>query len=218
MCPLTALTVAHSRAGAGPHNNRSCRVVRAVGSDDPHATAEDCGRHPRHPAGAGGARRAAVRLSQLDGDRRRGTDHHRHRHGRQSEPVARRCVLPGRAGGRPLDLPVPRRCGPHRQPQSGDGGLPQRDAGMATGRWSSATRTTSTSRCRGAGDHARGVFSIGDRTLHALRPPVFDSPTTRGVVSTRRPGSIGRWTPSPARCPTRTWPSPTSTRSPGDSE
>ena len=24
-------------------------------------------------------------------------------------------------------------------------------------------------------------FSIGDRTLHALRPPVFDSPTTRGL-------------------------------------
>ena len=24
-------------------------------------------------------------------------------------------------------------------------------------------------------------FSIGDRTLHAVRPPVFDSPTTRGL-------------------------------------
>lgn len=24
-------------------------------------------------------------------------------------------------------------------------------------------------------------FSVGDRTLHALRPPVFDSPTTRGL-------------------------------------
>jgi flavorubredoxin len=24
-------------------------------------------------------------------------------------------------------------------------------------------------------------FDIGDRTLHALRPPVFDSPTTRGI-------------------------------------
>jgi flavorubredoxin len=25
------------------------------------------------------------------------------------------------------------------------------------------------------------AFSVGDRTLHALRPPVFDSPTTRGL-------------------------------------
>jgi flavorubredoxin len=24
-------------------------------------------------------------------------------------------------------------------------------------------------------------FSVGDRTLHAVRPPVFDSPTTRGL-------------------------------------
>ncbi len=26
-----------------------------------------------------------------------------------------------------------------------------------------------------------GSFDVGDRTLHALRPPIFDSPTTRGL-------------------------------------
>lgn len=35
------------------------------------------------------------------------------------------------------------------------------------------------SRCRWI-MHAE-EFSVGDRTLHALRPPVFDSPTTRGL-------------------------------------
>lgn len=34
-------------------------------------------------------------------------------------------------------------------------------------------------RCRWVMDGAS--FDIGDRTLHALRPPVFDSPTTRGL-------------------------------------
>jgi flavorubredoxin len=28
-------------------------------------------------------------------------------------------------------------------------------------------------------------FSVGDRTLHALRPPVFDSPTTRGLFDSK---------------------------------
>jgi flavorubredoxin len=26
-----------------------------------------------------------------------------------------------------------------------------------------------------------GSFDVGDRTLHAIRPPIFDSPTTRGL-------------------------------------
>jgi flavorubredoxin len=34
-------------------------------------------------------------------------------------------------------------------------------------------------RCRWVGDGE--AFDVGDRTLHALRPPVFDSPTTRGL-------------------------------------
>lgn len=34
-------------------------------------------------------------------------------------------------------------------------------------------------RCRWVGDGE--TLDVGDRTLHALRPPVFDSPTTRGL-------------------------------------
>jgi flavorubredoxin len=34
-------------------------------------------------------------------------------------------------------------------------------------------------RCRWVGDGES--FDVGDRTLHAIRPPVFDSPTTRGL-------------------------------------
>jgi flavorubredoxin len=34
-------------------------------------------------------------------------------------------------------------------------------------------------RCRWVGDGE--AFDVGDRTLHALRPPVFDAPTTRGL-------------------------------------
>lgn len=34
-------------------------------------------------------------------------------------------------------------------------------------------------RCRWVGDGES--FNVGDRVLHALRPPVFDSPTTRGL-------------------------------------
>ena len=57
-------------------------------------------------------------------------------------------------------------------------------------------------------------LDIGDRTLQAVRPPVFDSPTTRGC-STRPPACTGRSTRSPRRSRTRRWESPISTRTSG---
>ena len=39
-------------------------------------------------------------------------------------------------------------------------------------------------RCRrraSAGSATASRFDVGDRTLHAVRPPIFDSPTTRGL-------------------------------------
>ena len=67
-------------------------------------------------------------------------------------------------------------------------------------------------RCRWT--HDGDTFDVGDRTLHTLRPPVFDSPTT-AASTTRRPASTGRSTPSRRRCPIRRWASPTSTRGSG---
>ena len=59
---------------------------------------------------------------------------------------------------------------------------PNATARCATGRWSSGTPTASTSRSTGAGGSwTASRFDVGDRTLHALRPPVYDSPTTRGL-------------------------------------
>ena len=77
----------------------------------------DRGRHLRDPPGAAGARRAVVRLPQLDGDPRRGADDRRHRHARQPGAVAQRRVLARRARGRPLGLPLARRRRPQRQPR-----------------------------------------------------------------------------------------------------
>ena len=55
-------------------------------------------------------------------------------------------------------------------------------------------------RCRWVMDGE--ALDIGDRTLQALRPPVYDSPTTRGLFDpTTAP--IGRPTPSPHRCRTQ---------------
>ena len=54
-------------------------------------------RHLRDPPGAGGARPAAVRLHQLDGDPRRGAGDRRHRHAREPQAVARGRVLARRA-------------------------------------------------------------------------------------------------------------------------
>jgi flavorubredoxin len=38
-------------------------------------------------------------------------------------------------------------------------------------------------RCRWT--HDGDSFDVGDRTLHTLRPPVFDSPTTRGIYDSK---------------------------------
>ena len=43
-------------------------------------------------------------------------------------------------------------------------------------------------------------FDVGDRTLHAIRPPVFDSPTTRGLFDPSDRRLLGRPTASPRRC------------------
>lgn len=48
----------------------------------------------------------------------------------------------------------------------------------AVERMGSAIRVPA-NRMRWVGDG--GSFDVGDRTLHALRPPVYDSPTTRGL-------------------------------------
>ena len=45
-----------------------------------------------------------------------------------------------------------------------------------------------------------GTFDVGDRTLVALRPPIFDSPTTRGLFDPTTGLSTGRRTASPRRC------------------
>ena len=47
-------------------------------------------------------------------------------------------------------------------------------------------------------------FDVGDRTLQAVRPPVYDSPTTRGLFDPTT-ASTGRSTRSRRRCPTRRW-------------
>ena len=43
------------------------------------------------------------------------------------------------------------------------------------------------------------AFDVGDRVLRAVRPPFWDSPTTRGLFD-RRPASTGRSTRSRRRC------------------
>ncbi len=53
------------------------------------------------------------------------------------------------------------------------------------------------------------TLDVGDRTLVALRPPIFDSPTTAGS-STRRRASTGCRTASPRRCSRPRMTSPTS--------
>ena len=42
------------------------------------------------------------------------------------------------------------------------------------------------------------ALDVGDRLLHAVRPPIFDAPTTRGSL-TQRPVCTGRRTASPHR-------------------
>jgi hypothetical protein len=58
------------------------------------------------------------------------------------------------------------------------------------------------------------VLDVGDRTLHAVRPPIFDSPRPAGS-STRPPVSTGRRTASRPRCRHRCTPSVSSTRTSG---
>ncbi len=48
-------------------------------------------------------------------------------------------------------------------------------------------------------------FDVGDRTLHAVRPPIYDSPTTRADSLTQLPASTGLPTPSPRRFQTQSW-------------
>jgi len=57
-------------------------------------------------------------------------------------------------------------------------------------------------------------LDIGDRTLHAIRPPVFDSPRP-AASTTRRRRSTGPSTRSRSRCLPRTRRSRTSTRGSG---
>ena len=62
-------------------------------------------------------------------------------------------------------------------------------------------------RCRWVMDGE--TTDVGDRTLHALRPPVFDSPTTRGLYdpTTRVYWAVDTFaTPLPIRTPrSPTW-------------
>ena len=72
-------------------------------------------------------------------------------------------------------------------------------------------------RCRWLNDGES--LDAGDRTLVALRPPVYDPPPP-AACSTPRPASTGRPTRSPHRCPAgpvspRSTPSRTSTPRPG---
>ena len=91
-------------------------------------------------------------------------------------------VLRRRPARRALGLHLPRRPRPHRQPAVRARAVPERHARRAASRSSS----------RLAGDvelplermrwvDAGGSFDAGDRTLHAVRPPMFDSPATRGL-------------------------------------
>ena len=58
---------------------------------------------------------------------------------------------------------------------------PERDASSSTGScrsgWAPARRAAEAP----ALGQRRRAFTVGDRTLYAVRPPVFDSPTTRGL-------------------------------------
>ena len=83
---------------------------------------------------------------------------------------------------RPLDLPVARRRRPQRQPRRGRWtACPN---AQLVCNWAMVERHTNCfnfplDRCRWVMDGES--LDVGDRTLQALRPPVYDSPTTRGL-------------------------------------
>ena len=166
---------------------------------------QDRGGHVRDPSGAARARAAAVRLPQLDGDPRQGAGDRRHRHAGEPRAVARGRVLARRAEGRALDLPVARRRRPHRQPRRGDDGVPERASSCATGRWSSGTRTASTSRSTAAGGSWTASRSTSATARCRRCGRRCSTRRRRAGCSTRRPACTGRSTRSRRRCPIRRW-------------
>ena len=153
---------------------------------------EDCRRDLGHPSGAAGAGRPARGVHQLDGDP-------------GSEPVI---VDTGTPANREQWMRTSSRSSSQR---TFDG-----SSCPTTMSTTAATSTRRSSACPNATlvcnwamverhtncfdfplDRCRWVvdgesFDVGDRTLHAIRPPVFDSPTTRGPVRPDDAGVLGR--------------------------
>ena len=90
-----------------------------------------------------------------------------------------------RARGHPVGLHQPRRRRPHRQPQRADGGRAERDGHRELVHVGADGRHPRGAAEPPALDQRRRVVHRGDRTLYAVRPPVFDSPTTRGLFDAK---------------------------------
>ena len=121
-----------------------------------------------------------IRLAQLDGHHRCRTGDRRHRQRAVPLRVDGGRVLDRRPRRRPLDLPVPRRSRPHRQPAGCARRLPEGDA-----RHQLVHRRTDRA-CNGAParshavDQLRRVLRRRRSDVHRRATPIFDSPTTRG--------------------------------------
>ena len=138
--------------------------------------------HLRDPPGAARARAAAVRLPQLDGDPRQGAGDRRHRHAREPQAVAARTCSRSSS---------PRTCAGSSSRTTTSTTRGNLDEAMdacpnaqLVCNWAMVERHTNCfdfplDRCRWVMDGES--LDVGDRTLQALRPPVFDSPTTRGL-------------------------------------
>ena len=96
-------------------------------------------------------------------------------------------VLHRRPGRRPVDLPLPRRRRPHRQPAPGARRLPERHArhhrlhGRADER---RVRHGAAAAPHALGERRRVASTPATASCVAVRPPTFDSPTTRGLFDT----------------------------------
>ena len=195
-CMTSVLTSSAGNGTAGP--------VRAPGAD--HLRAADAGgrRYLRDPPGAGGTRRAAVRLPQLDGHPRRGAGDRRHGHAGEPkqwmedafalvEPTDVRWIFLSHddvdhSGN--LDAGAWRRARTPARVQLGDGraALATASTSRSSAAAGSCTATPSTS--------ATGPCTPSARRCTTRRRPA--------ASSTRRPACTGPSTPSRRRCPTRT--------------